>query len=106
MILDRKKKKEYYDLGKEDDESDESNKNLELTLLEKICANNILSIYPNKKAKNIVDILIKDKKNKKILNNRDNHNIVIDFSSDKDSKNFIMSFKYLISLYKAHLKNK
>ena len=113
MILDRKKKKEYYDLGKEDDDSEENNKNLELTLLEKISVNNIISISPKKKANNIVDILIKDEKSKKIFNNfikkesnRVNHNIVIDFSSDKDSKNFITSFKYLISLYKANLKNK
>ena len=113
MILDRKKKKEYYDLGKEDDDSDDNNKNLELTLLEKISVNNIISISPKKKANNIVDILIKDEKSKKIFNNfikkesnRVNHNIVIDFSSDKDSKNFITSFKYLISLYKANLKNK
>jgi hypothetical protein len=113
IILDRKKKKEYYDLGKEDDDSDDNNKNLELTLLEKISVNNIISISPKKKANNIVDILIKDEKSKKIFNNfikkesnRVNHNIVIDFSSDKDSKNFITSFKYLISLYKANLKNK
>ena len=109
MILDRKNKKEYYDLGKEDDDN-ENNKSLELTLLEKISVNNIISISPNKKAANIVNILIKDEKSKKLFNiKKDNnrvHNIVIDFSSDKDSKNFITSFKSLINLYKSNLRNK
>ena len=109
MIMDRKNKKEYYDLGKEDDDN-ENNKSLELTLLEKISVNNIISISPNKKAANIVNILIKDEKSKKLFNiKKDNnrvHNIVIDFSSDKDSKNFITSFKSLINLYKTNLRNK
>ena len=109
MILDRKNKKEYYDLGKEEDNNNE-NKNLDLTLIEKIGVNNIISINSNQKEKNIVNILVKDKKSEKIFNkfikkNKGEYNIVIDFSSSKDSKNFIMSFKSLINLYKIHMKN-
>ena len=110
MILDRKKKKEYYDLGKEDD-IEENNKSLELTLLEKISVNNIISISSDKRTNNIVNILIRENRGNifsKIINNKINeeYNIIIDFSSDKDSKNFISSFKSLISSYKANLKNK
>ena len=110
MILDRKKKKEYYDLGKEDD-IEENNKSLELTLLEKISVNNIISISSDKRTNNIVNILIRENSGNifsKIINNKINeeYNIIIDFSSDKDSKNFIASFKSLISSYKANLKNK
>jgi hypothetical protein len=109
MISDRNKKKEYYDLGKEEDNNNE-NKNLDLTLIEKIGVNNIISINSNQKEKNIVNILVKDKKSEKIFNkfikkNKGEYNIVIDFSSSKDSKNFIMSFKSLINLYKIHVKN-
>ena len=109
MISDRNKKKEYYDLGKEEDNNNE-NKNLDLTLIEKIGVNNIISINSNQKEKNIVNILVKDKKSEKIFNkfikkNKGEYNIVIDFSSSKDSKNFIMSFKSLINLYKIHMKN-
>ena len=109
MILDRKKKNEYYDFGKEDDDNLDNNKSLELTLLEKISVNKIISISPIKKATNIVNISIQDEKCKKLFNNKKDinyHNIVIDFSSDKDSKNLISSFKYLISLYKSNLRNK
>ena len=109
MISDRNKKKEYYDLGKEEDNNNE-NKNLDLTLIEKIGVNNIISINSNQKEKNIVNILVKDKKSEKIFNkfikkNKGEYNIVMDFSSSKDSKNFIMSFKSLINLYKIHMKN-
>ena len=61
MISDRNKKKEYYDLGKEEDNNNE-NKNLDLTLIEKIGVNNIISINSNQKEKNIVNILVKNKK--------------------------------------------
>jgi len=109
MLLDYKKKKEYYDLGKEDNDIEEkNNKNLELTLIEKITINNIISISLDIKANNIVNILIKDEQSKKVLKKENNvaYNIVIDFSSDRESKNFFISFKSLIALYKTNLKNK
>ena len=107
MILDSHKKKEYYDLGKEND-VEEKQQNLELTLLEKIRVKSVISIKTNKKNKNIVNIEIKEEKRRNIfgVNNFKVNNIVIDFSSDKDSKNFILSFKSLINMYKAYIKNK
>ena len=107
MILDSHKKKEYYDLGKENDVEDKQ-QNLELTLLEKIRVKSVISIKTNKKNKNIVNIEIKEEKRRNIfgVNNFKVNNIVIDFSSDKDSKNFILSFKSLINMYKAYIKTK
>ena len=43
---------------------------------------------------------------KKKENNYITHVIVFDFSSSKDSKNFVLSFKNLINLYKEKIKNK
>ena len=110
MILDSNKKKEYYDLGMEND-IEEKQQNFELTLLEKIKVNNIISIKKKKKNKNIVNIEIKEEKRRNIFsvnnfNINNINNIVIDFSSEKDSKNFILSFKSLINMYKAYIKNK
>jgi hypothetical protein len=84
-----------------DENIEDNNKNLELTLLENISINNIISICVSPKNKNVVNIKIKDK-NKK----NENYNIIIDFSSDKISKNFIKTFKSLISLYKTNLRKK
>ena len=101
IILDQKEKKEYYD------DIEENNKNLDLTLLETISINNIISISLNYKYRNIVNIKIRDKNRENIFNKNDKSNnsgifnIVIDFSSDKISKNFIVTFKSLISLYKT-----
>ena len=101
IILDQKEKKEYYD------DIEENNKNLDLTLLETININNIISISLNHKNRNIVNIKIRDKKRDNIFNKIEQSNksgifnIVIDFSSDKISKNFIVTFKSLISLYKT-----
>ena len=101
IILDRKEKKEYYD------DIEENNKNLDLTLLETISINNIMSISLNHKYRNIVNIKIRDKNGENIFNKKDKSknigifNIVIDFSSDKISKNFIVTFKSLINLYKT-----
>ena len=101
IILDRKEKKEYYD------DIEENNKNLDLTLLETISINNIISISLNHKYRNIVNIKIREKNRENIFNKNDKSknigifNIVIDFSSDKISKNFIVTFKSLINLYKT-----
>ena len=92
---------------------------MELTLLEKIGVKNIISIKRNQnKINNVVNIEIRDNFKDNIVNkfiktdnNNDNnnykiHNIIVDFSSDKDSKNFISSFKSLIKLYKSTKKSK
>jgi len=113
QIMDKKEKKKYYDLGKDDNDED-TNKDLELTLLEKVSVTDIISINAaNQKSKNIVNVSIREETKNKMLglfkkkdNNFITHNIVFDFSSSKDSKNFIMSFKSLIHLYKEKKKNK
>ena len=110
MIMDKKEKKKYYDLGKDD--NDENN-DLDLTLLEKISVVDIISINADQKSNNIVTVSIRNEDKKdtifgffKKYNNYIIHNIVFDFSSSKDSKNFILSFKSLINLYREKLKKK
>ena len=113
LIMEKKEKKKYYDLGK-DEKDEDTNKDLELTLLEKVSVVDIISINANNKSNNIVNVSIRDEDKKDGLfglfkkkeNNFVNHTIVFDFSSSKDSKNFIASFKSLILLYKKKLKNK
>ena len=115
QIMDKKEKKKYYDLGK-DEKDEDTNIDLELTLLEKISVVDIVSINANQKSNNIVNVSIRegDKKDLSdfifgLFKKKDNiptHKIVFDFSSSKDSRNFITSFKSLISLYKEKLKNK
>ena len=51
LIMKKKEKQKYYDYGKEEDDN---NKDLELTLLERVPVFDILAIKPNPKAKNIV----------------------------------------------------
>ena len=87
-----------------DDNIEEKNNNLELTLLENISINNILSICVSPQNKNVVNIKIKDKNKKR--DTYDTHDIIIDFSSDNISKNFIKTFKSLINLYKTSLRKK
>ena len=84
-----------------DENIEDNNKNLELTLLENISINNIISISVSPKNKTVVNIKIKDKNKKNEM-----YEIIIDFSSDKISKNFIKTFKSLISLYKTSLRKK
>ena len=110
MIMDKKEKKKYYDLGKDD--NDENN-DLDLTLLEKISVVDIISINADQKSNNIVTVSIRNEDKKDTIfgffkkdNNYIIHNIVFDFSSSKDSKNFILSFKSLINLYREKLKKK
>ena len=111
--MEKKEKKKYYDLGK-DEKDEDTNKDLELTLLEKVSVVDIISINANNKSNNIVNVSIRDEDKKDGLfglfkkkeNNFVNHTIVFDFSSSKDSINFIASFKSLILLYKKKLKNK
>ena len=112
MIMDKKEKKKYYDLGKDD--NDENNDNdLDLTLLEKISVVDITSINADQKSNNIVTVSIRSEDKKDTIfgffkkdNNYIIHNIVFDFSSSTDSKNFIVSFKSLINLYREKLKKK
>ena len=111
MIKNKKEKKEYYDYGIEDDEED-NNKDLELTLLEKVPVFDMLKITQNQKAKNIVTCEIRgESKKEKILglfkkkdNNYEIITIVFDFSSSKDAKSFILSFKEMIEKYKQEIK--
>ena len=113
LIKKKKEKQKYYDYGKEED-NDENNKDLELTLLERVPVFDILSITQNHKSKNIVtcDIRGEIKKEKmfglfkKKETNYETITMIFDFSSTHDSKNFILSFKEMISKYKAQLNKK
>ena len=112
QILDKKRKKEYYDLGADDIE--DTIKDLELTLLEQISVVDIISIKADQNSNNIINVSIRDETKKEsifgIFKKKENifirHTIVFDFSSDKDSKNFIQSFKSLVNLYREKIKNK
>ena len=112
LIRNKKEKEKYYDYGKEDDE-DDTNKDLELTLLERVPVFDILKISPNPKSKNIIICEIRGEAKKEKMfglfkkkeSNYETNIIVFDFSSTHDSKNFIFSFKDLINKYKEQ-KNK
>ena len=100
-----KKNKDYYDLGKE------NNENIELTLIEKIKVANILGMKAEEKHKNKLNINyredISDKKvSKKKGNNFVEKIIKVDFPTAKDTKTFIKAFKNLTTIYKSKIKNK
>ena len=111
LIKNKKEKQKYYDYGNEKEEED-NNKDLELTLLEKVFVLDMLKITPNSKAKNLVTCEIRGEKKKEkflgLFKKKENTfeivTIVFDFSSTIDSKNFICSFKELVSKYKESLK--
>ena len=113
LIRNKKEKEKYYDYGKEDDEED-NNKDLELTLLERVHVLDMLKITHNPKAKNIVTCEIRGESKKEklfgIFKKKENSyeiiTIVFDFSSSHDSKSFLNSFKEMILKYKQHLKKK
>ena len=102
-IEKKKKNWNYYDLGKE---TNENNKNIELTLLEEIKITYILGMKAESKNKNILNIFVReDIKDKKLVKKKGpNFNqviIKIDFPSSNDSKNFVTSFKNLTAKYKT-----
>ena len=104
--MKKKEKQQYYDYGKQNNDDD-----LELTLLEKVPVIDILSITPNSKAKNIITCEIRGEAIEKHFmgifkkkNKFESINIVFDFSSTKEAKSFINSFKDLIRKYKESLK--
>ena len=112
--VDEKEKKrktsEYYDLGKE---TTDEEKDTELILFEKIRVNDIISINCKNKYKNIVNLSIREKikdkekekdKKKEKRPSINYFDIVLDFSSSKDSKSFIDSFKEFIINYKSKKK--
>ena len=108
-IEKKKKNWNYYDLGKE---TSESNKNIELTLLEEIKINYILGMKAESKNKNILNIMVReDIKDKKLIKKKGNNfiqtTIKLDFPSCLDSKNFVSSFKNLTAKFKSiNKKNK
>ena len=100
---EKKKKLEYYDLGKEDDDMD---KETELSLFDKKSINEIKSLNMDKKFRNIIKIVALESKDKKKQEKQDlnSYEIVIDFSSINDSKNFAKCFKNTVNNFKE--KNK
>ena len=95
-----KKVKDYYDLGKENDD------NIELTLIEQIKISDILGMKAETKNKNVLNINYREepsddkKSNKKKAKNYVENIIKVDFPTNKDSKNFIKAFKNLADIYK------
>ena len=100
---EKKKKLEYYDLGKEVDDDKET----ELSLFDKFYVNEVKSLNMDKKFRNIIKIMVVDNKDKeKVSKKQEAHNyeIVLDFSSINDSKHFAKCFKNTVIDFKE--KNK
>ena len=107
-IEQKKKNWNYYNLGKE---TEEKNKNIELTLLEVIKITQIMGIKAESKNKNIINITIKeDIKDKKLIKKKgvtyEQYIIKLDFPSHNDSKNFVSTFKKMATNLKSKIKLK
>ena len=111
IISNKKKKEKYYDFGQKDENLD---KGLELTLLEKVFILDMLSINIDSKLNNVVTCQIRGEKKKAgflgLFKKKDNDefetlNIVFDFSSGGEAKEFILSFKEMMTQYRQFLKN-
>ena len=91
--------KDYYDLGKE------NNEDMELTLIEQIKISDILGMQADKKHKNILNIKYRpeknDKKSSKKKGNNNENIIKVDFPTPNDSKSFVKAFKNLIDIYRS-----
>ena len=102
-IKEKKRKKlEYYDLGKEIDEE----KDNDFILLNKFSVLDIISLNIKDKKPNIVIMSIRENikdKNKKKTSDKI-FEIILDFSSKNDSKIFFDSFKKTIDNYKKNRK--
>jgi len=100
---------EYYDLGKEDDDMD---KETELSLFDKKNIKEVKSLNMDKKFRNIIKIVVlenkekdKDKdKKKQEKQELNSYEIVLDFSSINDSKNFAKCFKSAVNNYRLKIK--
>ena len=112
IIKNRKKKEKYYDYGKKEEDL---NKDLELTLLEKVFVLDMLSINTDSKIKNVVICEIRGEKKKGgflsfFRKNEEEEfetiKIVFDFSSKGEAREFILSFKEMMDKYRQYLKNK
>ena len=98
---EKKKKLEYYDLGKEDED-----KETELSLFDKKNINEVKSLNMDKKFRNIIKMVVLESKDKKKQEKQESNSyeIVLDFSSINDSKNFAKCFKSTVNNFKE--KNK
>ena len=111
MLKNRKQKDEYYDYGKKE----ELNKDLELTMLEKVYVLDMLSIRTDEKLKNVIICEIRGEKKKtrffsffkkKEEDEFEKLRIVFDFSSTGEAREFILSFKEMMDKYRVFLKSK
>ena len=98
-----KKNRDYYDLGRENDEK------IELTLMEEISISLILGIKADSKNKNIININYKENiTDKKISKNKGTNYLDqflrVDFPTPKDSMDFVLAFKHLTEIYKSKKK--
>ena len=95
----------YYGLGIDDERKD-----IELILIEEIRVIDVLGLNVDKKPRNVIKFLIRNyeddtdkKKDNKIM---PSFEIIIDFSSNNDSKDFIHKFKDMSEEFKKKLKKK
>jgi len=110
IIKSKKNKEKYYDFGQQDQNL---NKDLELTLLEKVFILDMLSINIDNKLNNVVSCQIRGEKKKSgflgLFKKKDDDEfeklkIVFDFSSGGEAKEFILSFKDMMTKYREFLK--
>ena len=110
IIANKKKKEKYYDYGQKDENL---NKGLELTLLEKVFILDMLSINIDPKLNNVVICQIRGEKKKSgflgLFKKKEDVefetlSIVFDFSSGGEAKEFILSFKEMMTKYRQFLK--
>jgi len=113
LINNKKQKQEYYDFGK-DEQDDNDDHDLELTLLEKVSILDILSLNYKHNMKNVIECQIRGEAKKgkffglfkKGESNYETNIIMFDFSSNNDAKIFMQSFKEMIKKYKETMKKK
>ena len=112
IIKNRKQKEKYYDFGKK---YEDLNQDLELTLLEKVYILDMLSINTDSKIKNVVVCEIRGEKKKGGFfsffkkgeeEEFETFKIVFDFSTKREAREFILSFREMMDKFKQELKNK
>ena len=110
LIRQKKEKQKYYDYGK----NQENDSDLELTLLERVHVLDILKMLQNPKSKNLVTCEIRGEKKKEkflgLFKKKENTfeivTIIFDFSSTKDARNFMVSFRDFVNKYRESIKKK
>ena len=114
QLINQGGKSNYYDLGIDGEEK----KYRELILLENLNVKDILTIKVDKKLRNIIDLGIRDdnddkdkeksqdkNKEKNMIEMPKTYNMIIDFSSTNDCKNFFKIFRKMTEGYRKEKKS-